>query len=292
MQHSTIPASNVINDSVPTIKNIDSSCESNCGSNIEPNNDVDVMTSKIEKPRRKVPFWSENPNILFHSKYFMEFFPVENMSYEQKLNAITRTVLIFTLIGISITRSFRTLIIGVITMIAIFSLFYYHQKEITKKNDKKNSQILKENFEGNTDVVNDLFKLNDTPIPNSDKLFEEPSASNPFGNVLVTDYDYNPEKKPAPPAFNKQVNTSILSQAKQFITDANPDHPDIADKLFNDMGSQLVFEQSLRPFSSNPATTIPNDQAAFAEFCYGDMVSCKEGNKFACARNLSRYTNI
>jgi len=87
------------------------------------------------------------------------------------------------------------------------------------------------------------------------------------------------------------VEKDILSQAKQFVADANPDHPDIADKLFKDAGSELMFEQSLRPFNSNPSTTIPNDQAGFAEFCYGSMVSCKEGNKFACARNLSRHTN-
>jgi hypothetical protein len=66
---------------------------------------------------------------------------------------------------------------------------------------------------------------------------------------------------------------------------------DIADKIFHDLGEQLVFEQSMRPFYSNPGTTIPNDQTSFAEFCYGSMVSCKEGNKFACARNLGRYTN-
>ena len=53
----------------------------------------------------------------------------------------------------------------------------------------------------------------------------------------------------------------------------------------------MHFEQSLRQFTSNPGSTIPNDQGAFADFCYGSMVSCKEGNQFACARNLSRHIN-
>ena len=35
-----------------------------------------------------------------------------------------------------------------------------------------------------------------------------------------------------------------------MVQEANPDHPDIADKLFNDMGSNFEFEQSLRPFHS------------------------------------------
>jgi hypothetical protein len=277
MQHSTIPASNVIKEVKMPIDNDTSS--------------VEVMTAKIENTRRKIPFWIENPNILFNSKYIMEFFPIDSMSYEQKLNAVTRTVIIFTLVCASFTHSLRTIIIGCITIGAIFTLFYYHEKEINKKDNKKKSQQIKESFEGNSEIVEDLFKLNGDTI-NGDNVFEPPSPSNPFGNVLVTDYDYNPDKKPAPPAFNKTVNNQILAQAKQFVTDANPDHPDIANKLFNDMGSQLAFEQSLRPFNSNPATTIPNDQAAFAEFCYGSMVSCKEGNKFACARNLSNHTNI
>ncbi len=283
MQHSTIPASNVIKEVKMPINN-DTNDTIDTGS-------VEVMTAKLENTRRKIPFWIENPNILFNSKYIMEFFPVDSMSYEQKLNAVTRTVIIFTLVCVSITHSLRTVIIGFITIGAIFTLFYYHEKEINKKDNKKKSQQIKESFEGNSEVVDDLFKLNGDTI-DADNVFESPSPSNPFGNVLVTDYDYNPDKKPAPPAFNTSVNNQILTQAKQFVSDANPDHPNIADKLFNDMGSQLAFEQSLRPFSSNPATTIPNDQAAFAEFCYGSMVSCKEGNKFACARNLSQHTNI
>ena len=82
-----------------------------------------------------------------------------------------------------------------------------------------------------------------------------------------------------------------LEQAKQLVREANPDQPDITDKLFKSLGDQFEFEQSLRPFYSNPSTTIPNDQQSFAEFCYGSMISCKEGNNFACARNTSHYTN-
>ena len=127
--------------------------------------------------------------------------------------------------------------------------------------------------------------------PNKD-IFQKPSSSNPFSNTLITDYDYNPNKKPAPPSFNSQINDDILNQAKQNVIECNPGQPDIADKLFRDLGEQLVFEQSMRPFYSTASTTIPNDQTSFAEFCYGSMISCKEGNQFACARNLSRHTNV
>ena len=106
----------------------------------------------------------------------------------------------------------------------------------------------------------------------------------------MTDYDYNPNKKPAPPSYNENVNQEILNQAKKLVNNANPTQPNIADKLFRGLGEEMEFQQSLRQFTSNPSTTIPNDQKGFAEFCYGEMISAKEGNMFSLARNLSRHT--
>ncbi len=229
-----------------------------------------------------VPFWSDNPNVFFQSQYIMEFFPVESMTYNQKLNAISRTVIFLTIISYLYTRSLRILFIGAITLGAIFLLHYYHNKESGKISD------IKKNIEAFNNPALEVLKDYNTD-PNT--TFDNPSSTNPFSNVLVSDYSFNPQKKPAPPSFNQNVNSSILDKAKQLVIDQNPGQPDIADKLFTDLGEQFVFEQSLQPFYSNSATTIPNDQAGFADFCYGSMVSCKEGNLFACARNLDRYTN-
>jgi hypothetical protein len=125
----------------------------------------------------------------------------------------------------------------------------------------------------------------------STAVFEKPTSVNPLSNVLLPDYDFNPNKKPAPPTSSENTKSLILENAKQLVADANPGQPNIVEKLFTDLGDQLGFEQSMQQFVSNPSTTIPNDQTAFAEFCYGNMISCKEGNQFACARNLDRYTN-
>jgi hypothetical protein len=109
--------------------------------------------------------------------------------------------------------------------------------------------------------------------------------------VLITDYEYNKSKKPAPPCNNDKISADIIKEAKQMIINNNLDQPEISKKLFKDMGDQFTFEQSMHSFHTTPNTTIPNDQNGFAEFCYGNMTSCKEGNLFACARNLSRYQN-
>tara|TARA_Y100000022_G_scaffold200690_1_gene217485 strand:- start:3099 stop:3887 length:789 start_codon:yes stop_codon:yes gene_type:complete len=239
-----------------------------------------------EKEEKKIPFWGEDPNVLFQQKYIFEFFPVESMTYEQKLNAISRTVLVLSIIGLVISKSVRILVIILITFGAIFLLHYYHNKEKDKKENTERFANLKEGFEN---PALEVLEKKNVDIP--DHVFQEPDSSNPFGNVLVSDYDYNPDRKPAPPAFNKNVNEKILTQAKKFVSEANPDQPEISEKLFSDLGSNMQFEQSMRQFTSNPNTTIPNDQGAFADFCYGSMISCKEGNEFACARNLTRHTN-
>jgi|UniRef100_A0A6C0INF8 hypothetical protein len=235
---------------------------------------------------KDVPFWSENPNILLQQEYVFEFYPVESMSYPRKLNAISRVVVLLALVVFLYSSNFRILLVGIITMMAVYVLHYFHMKEIGKKEAKRIASSVKENF---ASPSMDYLRENSMPIPTD--VFDTPDSSNPFGNVLVTDYDYKPDKKPAPPAYNKIVEADIMKQAKQLVNEANPDHPDIADKLFGDMGSNLEFEQSLRPFNSTPNTMIPNDQGAFAEFCYGSMISCKEGNDFACARNLARHIN-
>jgi len=243
--------------------------------------ETDISNNILDKPLRGllIPFWSENPNVLLYSA---EFFPVEGMTYNQKLNAISRAVILLVIVLYLFQRSIRIIFIGLMTLAAIFALHYYRKQEREKKTDIKAKQ---EGFENPALAVLSDYSVD--PI----KTFDTPSDTNPFSNVLLPDYDYNPEKKPAPPAFNTNVNQTILQQAQQLVIDQNPGQPDIAKKLFTDLGEQFVFEQSLQPFYSNPATTIPNDQAGFADFCYGSMVSCKEGNLFACARNLDRYTN-
>lgn len=230
-----------------------------------------------------IVFWSENPNILFQKDMIFEFFPIHSMGYNQKLNAISRVIIILTIISFLFTRSFRILVIGSITLGAIYLLHLYKKSEEEKKASKTPEKKL-EAFENPALEVLSHYQTDPS-------TFDKPTINNPFSNVLIPDYDFNPNKKPAPPAFNENINDSILDNAKKLVQSANPGQPDIADKLFKDLGEQFIFEQSLQPFYSNPSTTIPNDQAGFADFCYGSMVSCKEGNLFACARNLDRHIN-
>ena len=239
---------------------------------LEINKNIEETEPKKESIQNIIPFWSDNPNILLNNDFMFEFFPTENMAFEQKLNAISRTVVLLSLMTFLYTKSARILLVGAISLFFIFML--HKSKKIE------------------TDAVKTKKEGFDSPAPEDlEKVFRKPDSSNPFGNVLVTDYIYNPQRKPAPPAYNQNVNAEIIEQAKECVRKSNPDHPDLSEKLFQDLGDQYVFEQSLRPFNSTASTTIPNDQQSFTEFCYGSMVSCKEGNAFACAKNNARYNN-
>lgn len=227
-----------------------------------------------------IPFWTENPNIIFNNDQMFEFFPTDDMSFSQKLNAVSRTIIIMTLISYLYTQSVRILIIGGISLFFVYALYLHNTSKKDAINTKKKQQ------EGFNDPASTVYST--TEMMN---VFKAPEAGNPFGNVLVSDYLYNPKRKPAPPAYNANVAKDIVEKAKECVRRNNPDQPDITEKLFQDLGDEYVFEQSLRQFTSTPSTTIPNDQEAFMDFCYGGMTSCKEGNAFACAKNTWRYNN-
>jgi hypothetical protein len=229
----------------------------------------------------QVEFWVNNPNVLFQKEYIFEFYPTETMSYNQKLNTITRVIIILAILLFLVTRNFWVIIVSAIT---IFSIYLYYKKDFNEKH------ILEEETEGYENPAQVFLKENGKPVPPNVDLFQTPDSKNPFSNILIPDYEYNPEKKNAPPCYNGTVNTVILEQAKNLVKEQNKGQPNIANKLFENLNEELNFEQSLRPFHSTANTTIPNDQTGFLDFCYGNAISCKEGNLFACARNTSHYT--
>jgi hypothetical protein len=249
--------------------------------------DLGVSYKSLEQSSKKketnetiIPFWVNNPNIIFNNDQLFEFFPTEDMSFSQKLNAVSRTIVIMTLVSFIYTQSVRILIIGGISLFFVYMLYLHNTSKKDAVNTKKKQQ------EGFDDPAKELYSTSDLM-----NVFKAPEAGNPFGNVLVSDYLYNPKRKPAPPAYNANVAKDIVEKAKDCVRKNNPDQPDITEKLFQDLGDEFVFEQSLRQFTTMPSTTIPNDQEAFMDFCYGGMTSCKEGNAFACAKNTWRYNN-
>ena len=78
-------------------------------------------------------FWSNNPQILFNKKYVLELWPTSNMCYEEKLNAISRLVIILSVLGFTIIKKINILITGIITLFIIFLYYKLKSKSLKKK---------------------------------------------------------------------------------------------------------------------------------------------------------------
>ena len=216
-------------------------------------------------------FWINNPMVLFNKHKIMEIWPLENMTIEEKLNGITRLVLLLTILGYLITNNIKIIITGAITLFSLV-LLYKMKMENTLKNNIKDLNI-KEGF-----TNPELYKM-------LRKNFTEPTTTNPVMNVLLTEIDDNPDRKTAAPCYNKVVENDLNEKTKEFITNNFDDKTNIDERLFKDLGDSFVFDQSMRTWNSTPNTSIPNDQKSFAEYCYGDMISCKDGDELACTRS-------
>lgn len=237
-----------------------------------------------------IPFWVDNPNILFYPRHAYEFFPIGTMSYNQKLNSVSRLIILLSVIGFLFVRNLRILWIGAICLLAIFLLQYtQNRNETLKGKEGFDSKLESLGVDAPAQAVINAFATDDPSKIGKREFFDAPRANNPYNNVLITDIVDNPDKLPAPPAYYPETEKEILDKTKEAIQKMNPTFPDMTQKLFASLDDHFEFEQSARQFYSNPATTIPNDQGAFAEFCYGEMISCKEGNKFACVRDAPRH---
>lgn len=213
-------------------------------------------------------FWLNDPTILFNKEYITELWPTEKLSLAAKLNAITRTVIILGILGYLVTRSFKIPISAAVTLI-ILIIIYKTQKN-SKKKDRYTKNLVKEGF------------ANLPLYQNTQEQFTRPVPSNPLMNVLLPEISDNPTRNAAAPSFNPVVEKEINESAGNVGIDP---------RLFVDLGDKLSFENSMRQFYSTANTRVPNDQTAFAEFCYGNMPSCKEGDGLQCIKDNPRWIN-
>lgn len=225
--------------------------------------------------------WMEDPKVLMNKNYISEIWPKSSMSPEEKLNAVTRLIILITLLGYLITSNWKIVIIGIIALVVFVFLYYAQQK----KNDST-SMSKKFGLKGKEAFTNP------STYKKYKKNFTQPTKQNPLMNVLLPEIKYDPNRKPAAPAYNPAVEKEINDSTKEFVGGTLGGN-DVQKKLFASLGDNFEFEVgSMNRFYANPATTIPNDQGGFADFCYGSMISCKEGNDLACARDAPRLGSV
>ena len=111
----------------------------------------------------------------------------------------------------------------------------------------------------------DAFPYSGPMLPD----YTPPTARNLFMNVLLDEIKYNPERPEAAPVDNPTV--------KQTMDDY------FRVQWYSDPTDVFGKNQGQRQFVTQPSTTVPNDQGAFADWLYKiPGKTCKEGGREAC----------
>lgn len=116
----------------------------------------------------------------------------------------------------------------------------------------------------NAREVYDVIGLSPAPA-----TLTQPSAPNPFMNVLIDQIKYNPTRPIARSVMDPAMKVGL---DEFFRTEFNSDPTDVFGKT-----------QSQRQFVTMPSTSIPNDVDSYQNWLYKiSGKTCKEGGREAC----------
>jgi hypothetical protein len=234
-------------------------------------------------------FFFNDPAVLFNN-------PTKtDDSYSGKINGIARIVIILSVLGYILTFSLKYILIGLITLIGLIILYNSRKKGIEGMENIKKLKRGDVNSMLHNNIPEDIIprekiKLDEVSFKTLMKNdFYPVTSRNPMGNVLLTDYEDNPNKKPAQPSFNTHVSEEITKNIKKTVQELNPTITNTSQQLYGDLWDKYELDQSNRTFYSNANTKIVNDQGAFVKFLYGDLPSGKDGSKSQLLANSHRY---
>ena len=221
------------------------------------------------------PCWNQDISVLY--KQWNQLIPLPSMSYSEQINALTRLILLITLIVFVCTWNIRVVIVALISLCIIAKVMEWTQWRVTQEGFST---------EFGVQDVDTAFvppyaspKTITNPVTLESVLrsdFAPTTYKNPFGNVLLTDIMDNPNKKAAAPSFNPDVHDDIQQAVQKQTQKLNPDIVNTNKQLYGDLKDQYDLDNAMMRFYSMPNTRIENDQGAYGQFLYGGMYSAKE----------------
>lgn len=203
--------------------------------------------------------WFEDPTRLFTRDTFLHFFPSADMTLEAKMNSLMRFSVYFFVVNFLFTKDYTMVALVMVTAAATAGMYRYNKDE-----DKRT----RESFLKKGMAYSSLDK----------RACAQPTTHNPFMNVLMSDFDQNPERPPACDVDNDGVKGLISNQFNQ--------------SLFKDVDDIFGRKSSERQFYTTPNTKIPNDQDGFAKWLYETGPTCKEGNGVQCYANMYKPMSV
>lgn len=242
--------------------------------------------------------WIENPIIFIKDKGYLNFIPDKSTSKVNQINSLTLMLIyLFVILYLfklnnSITN---TLIFGIIFIMVVLYYGYYSYKENldlseNEVNEVNNISIESGYYDSNGDLqLGPFYSHKNNNLPRLDKSYKEiqsylndtsrkPTPDNPFMNPILTDYNNESDPRPA-----NVDDDEIKNEIRQSF---NKD-------LFRDLSDLFDVKNAERIFYTVPGGSIPNDQDAFAKWCYGHPPTCHE-DTMSCEKNIYedlRYRN-
>ena len=227
-------------------------------------------------------FWSNDLTVLINK----ELWPTQRMTFEEKMNSISRLVILMTLLGFVFTRNIQLLIICIITLAIIFTLYKVRKQQFVSSEGFKNNLTTNNNKTTTNPVTLDTVLRSD---------FHPTTKQNPFGNVLLTDIGDSPNRKAAAPSFNPDVYDDINNSVKKQTQMLNPTIVNTNKQIYGDLYDNYQLDNAMMRFYSTANTRVDSDQGAFAKWLYSDYPSGKEdgvAGAIARVRDNPRYILI
>ena len=134
------------------------------------------------------PFWYNEPTIIFNRESILQIYPTQQMTFEAKLNAITRLVILMTILGFILTSNWNLIIIAIVTLLMIFVIYKMRKQYMLKDYENK---IKKEGFSLNSSLSISLASFNSSLKSYSKYeskrnvfLFGKAMVSSDFGKLI------------------------------------------------------------------------------------------------------------
>lgn len=176
-----------------------------------------------------------DPKELFNKNEILKFWPIENQSAAERVNSTTRFLIYATCVLYLIKRDIRVFILG---MTGVGVLYVMERSNMIKEGRIRPTKA--------TSEYRSQCQL--------------PTRDNPMANVLMSDYNMQPDRPPA--------------------CDVSTTHDDVNALLFEHIPYGPARSRSAMPdaqrnayarqFVTSPVSSIPGDQTAFAEWLYGE----------------------
>ena len=123
--------------------------------------------------------WFNNIEVLFNKDNFTQIIPTKEMSFEEKINSITRFALYLSIILYLVSGNYLYIYIFVITIIVFYLVYVFGGKELFQGNIISSTP---------TETTGTTGTISIPTISTSEKIpCKEPTTENPLMNLMATD---------------------------------------------------------------------------------------------------------